>query len=276
MASTFFRDKYRIFQAPLTDLSPRERLIVKTFLFFFGGLIRIEQEENFLCTSDPLIFAFNHNCSFETFFTAIYLIYQRSGKKISFISDWIYGRVPVIGWFYKHLDPIYVYNKKSTLAAINRRKDRPPAQSTWLQCLEHLKNRRSLGFFPEGTRNRHPYELLRGRKGIGEVALLSGVPVQPIGIDFPARRYSGKIPKFGSLILRVGRLMSFPQERKVVLAMSQDEQVMPALRKKVMGFCTARVTHTVMTELSKLSGKRYPFSPPAMPPYVQPFFETKK
>ena len=149
MIATFIKRKYFLLRTPLNNLSSIERCIIKTTLLFFNELIKVEQEENLLYSLDPLIFAFNHNCSFETFFTAVYLIYKRNGKKITFISDWIYGRLPVIGWLFKHLDPIYVYNKQSTLAAVNRRKDPPPEKTTWLQCLDRLENRRSLGIFPE-------------------------------------------------------------------------------------------------------------------------------
>jgi hypothetical protein len=79
-------------------------------------------------------------------------------------------------------------------------------------CLERLQNGQSLGIFPEGTRNHDPHRLKRGRRGVGEIALRSGVPVLPAGLDFTRRSRNGRIPWFSPVILRFGAPLTFPEE----------------------------------------------------------------
>ena len=128
-----------------------------------------------------------------------------------------------------------------------------------------------MGIFPEGTRNPDPFRLMRGRKGTGEIALRSQVPVLPVGIDFPQRLRNGRIPQFGPITLRIGRPLVFPEECAAYHAVTRETRWSPLERRKLQVTLNARVTHRVMLELARLSGKEYPFSPPQISPLAQSY-----
>jgi 1-acyl-sn-glycerol-3-phosphate acyltransferase len=253
-------------------INKRHHLVVKIFFSIFNKLIQVENASIILSISEPVIFAFNHNNYFETFLTGVYLLYKRKGKKLSFISDWMYGHLPITGWLLKMVDPIYVYNKNARWVALNCYKNnRCHSASVWQACLERLRANCSIAIFPEGTRSKDPLELKRGRLGIGEIAIHSKVPVLPIGLDFPCREQRQKLPALSSLMLRVGHPLTFPKEIAAMTEIKKDNGLTPHLRKRIHRFLCASITHTVMLELARLSGKRYPFSPPVIPPQVKPF-----
>ena len=60
-------------------------------------------------------------------------------------------------------------------------------QSALNQARSRLKAGGSLALFPEGTINRDPGQLLRGRFGAARLSLEPGVPVLPVGIRFIGR-----------------------------------------------------------------------------------------
>ncbi|HEX3044169.1 MAG TPA: lysophospholipid acyltransferase family protein, partial [Bacillota bacterium] len=181
----FIKRKYQILTQPLPDLSFQQRFFIRLILFCFGDLIKVENfKMDDINPEEPLIFAFNHNNSFETVLIPAFLIFHRQGRKIHFISDWIYGYLPFSGWNFKQIEPIYVYHKPSTLPFFNRLRPKAKRKPAYQQCVERIQQGASIGIFPEGTRNRKPHNLLKGQKGIGYIALNSQTPVLPIGIDF--------------------------------------------------------------------------------------------
>jgi 1-acyl-sn-glycerol-3-phosphate acyltransferase len=57
-----------------------------------------------------------------------------------------------------------------------------PSEPSHARALAHLEAGRSVGVYPEGTVNRDPERLLRGRLGAARLSLEAGVPVVPGGI----------------------------------------------------------------------------------------------
>ena len=192
-----------------------------------------------------------------------YLVNQWQRKRITFLIDWMYGSLPFIGWFLQGLQPVYVYTKQARWEFLNRRKDLP-RQTTVSECLDRLSQGCSLGIFPEGTRNQHPFMLKRGKRGIGEIALRSQTPVLPVGIDFPGREQQGKIPRFGKIIFRFGEPLYFQKEIAAWQEANLGVDPIPQWREKLRLSLCSQVTHRIMTELAKLSGKIYPFRQPPM------------
>ncbi|MCL6591535.1 MAG: 1-acyl-sn-glycerol-3-phosphate acyltransferase [Firmicutes bacterium] len=230
----FFKRKYQILKQPLPDLSFLQRCFLRFFLFCFEDLIQVENlNMDDINLEEPVIFALNHNNSFETVLVPTFLIFHRRGRKIHFISDWLYGHLPITGWIFKQMDPIYVYHKPSTLPFLNRLRPGVKPKPAYQQCVERLQRGDSIGIFPEGTRNRNPQYLLKGQIGIGYIALGSQAPVLPIGIDFPSRTALGRIPKLGRIILRVGPKMRFAQEYEIFHAINQTPLLPPKERRKL-------------------------------------------
>jgi 1-acyl-sn-glycerol-3-phosphate acyltransferase len=237
------------------------RIVAKLLWLCFHRIIHVEQKENLSKAPHPLIFAYNHNNYFETLLLGSYLVNSWPQKKISFLIDWMYGKLPVIGWFLGGLQPVYVYTKRARWDFLNRRK-MVPAQNIIHECLEKLRQGCSLGIFPEGTRNQNPFVLKRGRRGVGEIVLRSQTPVLPVGIDFPGRALKGRIPRFGKIIFRFGEPLHFPMEITAWQEASQGNTWAPQLREKMRIQLSSQIIYQIMAELAKLSGKRYPFRQP--------------
>ncbi len=259
-----------VYSNNLDHLDPQTRLLVRV-INFGGYFIKTENDFNFKTAPDPIIFVFNHNNFMETLLVGSYILAQRQGKKLAFISDWMFGRLPLISWLLRRVDPIYTYRKKARFSSLNKHRQAADGQAVAQACLERLKNGQSLGIFPEGARNPDPYRLKRGRKGVGEIALRSGTPVLPVGIDFSERIRRGRIPRFSPVILRFGVPLSFPLESQAYRSVSRDARLSPRERQRLQAFLSARVTHGIMLELARLSGKAYPFAPPGIPPLAQSY-----
>ncbi|HBE78698.1 MAG TPA: 1-acyl-sn-glycerol-3-phosphate acyltransferase [Firmicutes bacterium] len=272
MFQRVINDKLKIIKLPLPFLTLGQRWFLKSLLLCCGHLVRTEHFNPEAITNDPLIFAFNHNSSYETILVPSYLIALRRGRKISFLIDWMFGYLPVLAWIFRQTEPIYVYNKKSDLKFLNRFRVKPNSATVYEQCLHKLNNNQSIGIFPEGTRNRNPESLIKGRKGIGYIALHSQVPVLPIGIDFPSRLKKGRIPKFGPLILRTGSMMHFDQEIAIYQQVNRSLFIHPLLKRKITDYLCAKVTYAVMKELANLAHKQYPFPKPVPPVAMNGFF----
>jgi 1-acyl-sn-glycerol-3-phosphate acyltransferase len=260
MILAFFKRKWEIIRAPMPLARLNQRWFAKPFICCVDDLIQYENPEN-LILPGPFIFAFNHNSAFETVIVGTSLIHRRNGENISFIIDWMYRYIPIVGWIFKLIDPIYVYHKPSTIGVLNRLRQRPK-RTAIEECIDRLKAGRTIGIFPEGTVNRDPKYLLKGQKGIGIIALESGVPVFPIGIDFPKRRRQGKIPAWGRMIYCVGKPLAFPEELAEYRIL-QSAAIEPSRKKQVINLLAAKITHKVMLEIAALCGKAYLFKEPS-------------
>jgi 1-acyl-sn-glycerol-3-phosphate acyltransferase len=260
------------FPEKLTHLDPQTRLLVRSILSFSIHFLKVDNEVVLRTTPDPLIFVFNHNNYYETLVVTSYLLSRRTGRKLAFLTDWMFGRLPIFSWFIKRIDPIYTYRKRPRFAYLNKYQQKADGQAVCQACLDRLRNQQSLGIFPEGTRNKNPHQLKRGRKGVGEIALRSGVPVLPLGIAFSRSNNNNYIPFFNPLILKFGSPLTFPEEGAAYRRLTQEARLSPLERKKLQLFLSARVTHTIMLELARLSGKEYPFSPPQSSSLTQQYF----
>jgi 1-acyl-sn-glycerol-3-phosphate acyltransferase len=196
--------------AKLQDLSFLQRFLLRSFLFVFGGFIFAENKEILEKAEDPLIFALNHICSFEVLLVPAYLVYKRRGRKISFVIDWMYGVLPLIGLVFNQFDPIYVYNKRAKYRFMERFKRKVTRDFVYRICIEKLEQKRSIGLFPEGTRNKDPYQLKKGRKGLAYIALKANVPVLPVGIDLEHLKKQGRF-------VEVGGFMIIPEYRRKIM-----------------------------------------------------------
>jgi len=256
----------------LGHLDLQTRLLVR-IIAFGGRLITTENDASFKATPEPVIFAFNHNNYWETLQLGAYLLTHRQEKKVAFISDWMFGRLPLFRWLIKRIDPIYTYRKKARFAGLNIHRQKADGEAVCQACLERLGNGQSLGIFPEGSRNHDPHRLKRGRRGVGEIALRSGVPVLPAGLDFPHRSRNGRIPWFSAVILRFGAPLTFPAEAQAYRRVGREPRLSPLERQKVQVALSARVTHRIMLELARLSGKEYPFAAPGISPLARSYLQ---
>jgi 1-acyl-sn-glycerol-3-phosphate acyltransferase len=241
------RSGREIFAAPLPGLAPvHRRLALRALVAACSRLVTVEHPERLRGLPEPAIFAFNHSTAFEAVLAPAALIWLRGGRPIHFLADWMYLHLPLVGWLLRQSEPIPVYRKPARWRLGESHRLARRRASVMDACLERLAAGASLGIFPEGTRNRHPERLLRGRRGLGEIALRSAAPVVPVGLHFPAAARLGRAPRIGRLVLSPGEPMTFETERAAVAALPPGPE-----RRAVV----QRVVSLVMTEIARLSGK---------------------
>ncbi|ACF43924.1 MAG: 1-acyl-sn-glycerol-3-phosphate acyltransferase [Pelodictyon phaeoclathratiforme] len=219
-------------------------------------LTRVYGVENLAKAECASIYVFNHNNSFEVLMVPALLMYHLGGRSISFVIDWMYGKVPILGFLMNLFDPVYVYHKRSTLSSIESIRPTAPSADAIERCTEKLRAGRSIGIFPEGKRNRDSKTLLRGKSGVGHIALQSGSPVVPVGIDFNCRITKGKIPVLGRTIVRIGQPIVFQQRTERYRAMISSLSGCSTQRSE-LNQMAAEVTHEIMHCIAELSGKLY-------------------
>ena len=133
--------------------------------------------------ADPFVLALNHATRFEAVALPALLMYHRGGRRVHFLADWNFQMIPGIGMLYRRSGAIVVMRKSARPRFLNALKPLyAHVEPSHRRALAHLKAGRSVGIFPEGTVNRDPERLLRGRLGAARLSLEAGVPVVPGGI----------------------------------------------------------------------------------------------
>lgn len=238
------------FRAPWPELRDlRQRLLLRALLATLGRSVEVEGARILGEVEEPSIFALNHSNSVESVLAPAVLIHLREGRGIHFLADWMYLHLPLLGALLRLSSPIPVYGKPARWRLGERLRQAGRRAPVVEACVSHLLQGRSLGLFPEGRRNPDPRSLLRGRHGLGEVVLRTGVPVVPVGLHYPAARRLGRAPHLGRLVLRVGDPLRFVAERE------HARGALPGERRRLV----QRVVATTMAALATLSGKSYPF-----------------
>ncbi|MBN1927978.1 MAG: 1-acyl-sn-glycerol-3-phosphate acyltransferase [Chlorobiaceae bacterium] len=243
-----------LWRKPLPHLTSGKALLLRLLMLPNLLLVKVEGVEHLEpVLRKPCIFAFNHNNSFESLFVPVLLIWLRGGQAVSFVIDWMFGRLPVIGWLMSQIDPVWVHHKRSTIPFLERTRLREASSASRGECIERLASGKSIGIFPEGTRNPDPFRLLKARPGIGYIALESGAPVLPVGIDFITSRQRSRVPSVGRVVVRFGRPMSFGEHRELYASLPAEGS---RSRKSELA---KQVAEQVMLSISVLCGKVYPY-----------------
>jgi 1-acyl-sn-glycerol-3-phosphate acyltransferase len=239
-----------LWRQPLPYLSTGNTWLLRMLMVPNLFLIKVEGAEQLEKNgAAPCIYAFNHNNAFESLFVPVMLIWLLGGRKVSFLIDWMYGRLPIVGWLMKRIDPVYVWHKRSTLPFIERTRLKEPSTGSRDECIQRLAEGASIGIFPEGTRNDDPFRLLRAKPGIGYIAIEAGVPVIPVGIEFVSTRRRKRVPVIGRLVLRIGEPMHFDVNT------FSDAGNGKNLKRQIAG----TIADEVMIAISALCGKSYPY-----------------
>ena len=263
-AALWWRAGLEPLTAPLPHLErPAARRLCRGLMLTLGQLVAVEHRERLAAVREPAIFALNHRNRIEALLAPTVLIYLRHGAPLHFLADWMFVEAPGLGWLLRQSEPVAVYRKPALCKwrdayRRERLRQRRPVLDA---CLDYLARGESIGIFPEGTRNRDGNRLLRGRLGLGELALRSGVPVVPVGIKYPhhdawrapggvvGRAPSGALgpaPKGALVVLAIGEPLDFAAERRRLAAA-------PEMRREL----ARRVVDRVMAALAAEVGKDY-------------------
>ena len=237
----------RIFGRKMPPLNRRERLAIRLTLLLMFRRCRVENPEH-LDHPGPMIVAANHLNSLESALTPCFLIWLRGGHKVHFMIDWMYLYVPIFGWMARTGGSIPVWRKKARYKFFERIRENAEQRDPVEVSREILERGGWLGIYPEATRNRDPHRLRPGHRGVARLALSTGAPVLPVGIDFEGRGSAQKVPSYPRMIYRIGTPLRFEEE--VRLARSQEGKRTSAVRE-----AEKQVTLHVMEAISGLSGK---------------------
>lgn len=243
-----------LLRTPLPNLDGWAATLLRCLMLPNLALVRVEGRELLPETAStperPFIIALNHNNAFESLFVPVLLMFMIGGRKVSFIVDWMFGHLPLVGRLMTLIDPVFAYSKPSKLPFIERR--RPKKRSSVIdESLRRLEAGGVLGIFPEGRRNRDPFELLPPKPGIGHLAILSGAPVIPVGIRFRAAERLGREPFAGKMTVSFGEPMRFDMVSDSYGACVRAGDRAGANR------LAQRVADEIMQSVSSLCGKRF-------------------
>lgn len=233
-----------MWQRPLPYLqdSPFTRLFTRLALHLYRGhFLEVRGAERLKPEHDPFILVLNHSQRKEAILIPGILFFLRDGKRIHFMADWNFCLIPPVAVLYRCAEVITLVRKPAKPKFLNVFK---PLFTDKLPAFERAKQRLAegapVGIFPEGTVNRHPQELLKGFYGAAQLSLETGVPLLPVGVQFPTNPPGAPISESSPLILEIGHPL-VPKEK---LPAPSPEQV--------------RDWHaTMMQEIGRLSGKQW-------------------
>lgn len=237
-----------ILRAPLTIEHAGTRWLARALAMLARyRVLSIDGLEHVRTANDPFILALNHSTRAEALLVPASIVFYRNGALIRFLADWNFRLIPGIGLIYRRAETIDVLRKPARPAFLNVLKPlyRRPLNA-FEQGRAHLLAGRSIGIFPEGAVNRAPDRLLRGRHGAARLSLETGVPVIPAGIRFPHIDPGQPIPDGTMMTVEIGAPL-VPTKLAAGGRASLAE---------------VRAWHaTIMSELARLSGKRWSLSP---------------
>lgn len=257
--------------APLPHLRrPAARLLCRGLMLTLGQLVEVEHRERLAAVPEPAIFALNHRNALEALLAPTVLLYLRRGAPLHFLADWMYVEAPGLGWLLRQAEPVAVYSKPARFRLRERYRRERLRRPALDACKEILGRGESIGIFPEGTRNRDGRRLLRGRLGLGELALAAAVPVVPVAIRYPDRETTpgpDRLPGWGRMVLSIGEPLDFAVERRQLAAArtsaaSRDQEPQrprrsPEPRPDVRRELARHVVDQVMAALAGALGNDY-------------------
>jgi len=184
---------HRFLKAPMTTpfRHPPERratrwVIRATLTAMRHRIAGLSGVSNLRALDGPFVAVLNHSQRAEAFLVPALLGALRGGRIIRFLADWNFMLLPPVFALYRAAQVIPVTSKPARPAFLTPlRSWLAPAPSGIVLARSCLQQGQPVGVFVEGTVNRNPRTLLRGRRGAARLCIEAGVPALPIGIRFP-------------------------------------------------------------------------------------------
>ena len=172
----------------------------------------------------PVILASNHLSFVDSLF--IPLLVKR---KVVFLGKSDYFDSKKTRWFFRSVNVIPV-----------RREGGVAGEASIQAGVQALREGNIVGIYPEGTRSRDG-RLYRGRTGVGHLALTSGAPVVPVGLEGTQhlQPVGSRVPRLARVTVRFGQPLHFAGRYDGV----------------PLGRARREVTDEVMSAIARLSGQ---------------------
>jgi 1-acyl-sn-glycerol-3-phosphate acyltransferase len=230
---------------PLPELALIDRMLVRSIALASRRKVRcLDGLDHIAPERDPFILAANHSTRQEAILLPPLLFLLRHGRRIHFMADWNFRMIPGIDFLYRRAGAITIARKPARPRFLNLAKPLfTDAISPMEQARRHLIGGRSIAVFPEGTVNRDPLRLLRGRHGAARLSLETGVPIVPVGLRFPTVSRGTAIPEGSTMSIEIGEPLIPP------------EMTIPPAYASLWAW-----HERVMTTIGRLSGKSWQFS----------------
>jgi 1-acyl-sn-glycerol-3-phosphate acyltransferase len=167
--------------------------------------------EHIMPDRGAFLVAANHFCRRDALYLPAVLLVARGGLPVHFLADWNFKLIPGVAAIYRRSGAITVARKPAKPRLLNLLKpllggDLPPSRAAW----NVLDAGRPVGLFPEGTTNRDPSRLMRGRSGCARLSLETGAPVIPVGIRYPGFDDDPGKPLGAAVCISIGEPLSPP------------------------------------------------------------------
>ena len=230
---------------PLPELQMADRMLVRGIALISRCKVRsLDGLQHIAPERDPFILAANHSTRQEAIVLPALLFLLRHGRRIHFMADWNFRMIPGVDLLYRRAGAITVARKLARPRFLNVMKPLfTDTVSPMEQARRHLVSGRSIGMFPEGTVNRDPVRLLRGRLGAARLSLETGTPIIPVGLRFPTVPIGAAIPEGSPMSIEVG-----------------EPLLPPATTMPAAYACLSAWHMRVMTTIGRLSGKSWDFT----------------
>lgn len=194
------------------------RWVIRATLLALGHrVLNVSGTERLRALDGPFVAILNHSQRTEAFLVPALLAWLRGGRILRFLADWNFMLLPPVYVLYKSAQVIPVTAKPAKPRVLNvLRPLLAPGPNGFAQARTCLRAGQPVGLFPEGTTNRDPSRLLRGRHGAARLSLDLQCPVLPIGIRFPQHTDATQpIGDTEPLSIHVGRPLAPPSQAPV-------------------------------------------------------------
>lgn len=213
---------------PLPHLSSLDRTLLRGVLRASRSRIAsVNGLQHVACECDPFILVLNHSTRLEALTVPALLLAARGGRRLPFLADWNFRLIPGLGLLYKRAHAVSITRKPAKPRVLNALKPLYRGElSAWEEAERLLRSGSSIALFPEGTVNRDPSQLLKGRVGAAYLSQLTGVPVIPAGLRFPDVPEGTPVPEGSALALTIGAPLDIPKSASLK---ARHAQIMSAI-----------------------------------------------
>lgn len=172
--------------------------IITSWLLWLFGPGRVEGLEH-VPREGPVLVVANHASNLDPLFVG-WAVGHQTGRILHFMAKDEMSRWPLIGFLARSAGVFFVRRGEADRAAQR-------------QAFDLIGAGRMIGVFPEGTRSRDG-QLGEARAGAALLAIRTGVPVLPVGLEGTHRLFPGRSrwPHRGRITIRIGAPFTLPEQ----------------------------------------------------------------